>query len=854
VDFDATNITITYQVAPPNDTGNLTWIWIASVGGSGEANTLTSVGTGAEIPKTKTGVNYDIRSIVGGTGIDSTQNTNDITLDIDSTVATLTGSQTLTNKTIDSISNVMKNLGGSNYEVFKDGSTWYARNTATGAITSSNSDATIVIQAAMDALTGSRTNIETVKVRGVGEIDKLEIPSYTRLDLTDAKLTLVAHTNPTNVDHMFVNSDTTNGNTQIQIIGGIIDGDRANQYPYGTTPPADEDTANIVQFTKVTDSIVSNMTISNTPARAIRFRECTNCTAIHNRLTTINAEGIQFRLGSANKMLYNYANNLRASFYTTHESHDGILHGNYGETVTANTSGMNNSSLRTIVTNNTIRDTRLAAFTMSEGTSSYEGSGSIIMGNDFSDSDDCGILVVSVTQTGLLIKNNNIYNNDEHGIRIGAVKSAIEMDGNLVHDNAWGGIVFDSGTGVIPSQCTAANNIVWNNGTALGSDENRSGIVISGQSDGIIDNITISNNICYDSRAGGSKTQKYGIYCRYSSNCSIIQNNVRNNATNGIILVDTNTGLRMFENLGYSSDTPIATTTGTETLTNKTLTTPTIAQIINSGTLTLPTSTDTLVGRDTTDTLTNKTLTSPTINSPTLTNSGNTLTLPTSTDTLVGRATTDTLTNKTLTSPTINDINISGTVTLPDADNTGITLQHPSRSGTEKFLTLNVVDAASTDSITIENTTGTAGRFIPTFIFTHSSSNNVAGAFIGRCNSSQDTGTNPLFSINGRQLTAALSTRPIFGINTYSDAYAYIFYKNKLSIGNTSYPVDIEIANSATGTKIGTATTQKIGFYNATPVTQRSFVASPAADATELKTAVDAIRTILSDLGLMAAS
>jgi hypothetical protein len=60
--------------------------------------------------------------------------------------------------------------------------------------------------------------------------------------------------------------------------------------------------------------------------------------------------------------------------------------------------------------------------------------------------------------------------------------------------------------------------------------------------------------------------------------------------------------------------TGVVTLTGTQTLTNKTLTTPIISSISNTGTVTLPTSTDTLVGRATTDTLTNKTLTSPTIN------------------------------------------------------------------------------------------------------------------------------------------------------------------------------------------------------------------------------------------------
>lgn len=109
----------------------------------------------------------------------------------------------------------------------------------------------------------------------------------------------------------------------------------------------------------------------------------------------------------------------------------------------------------------------------------------------------------------------------------------------------------------------------------------------------------------------------------------------------------------------------LVTTSGTQTLTNKTLTSPVISSISNTGTLTLPTSTDTLVGRSTTDTLTNKTLTNPSISSI---NNGGTITIPLGNLTLATLSGAETLSNKTLISPAISAISNGGTVTVPSGN------------------------------------------------------------------------------------------------------------------------------------------------------------------------------------------
>ena len=114
----------------------------------------------------------------------------------------------------------------------------------------------------------------------------------------------------------------------------------------------------------------------------------------------------------------------------------------------------------------------------------------------------------------------------------------------------------------------------------------------------------------------------------------------------GVISDETGTGQLVFATL------PTFGTSGVK-LSGSTSGTTQILSAATAGTsvITLPTGTDTLVGKATTDTLTNKTLTAPVISS--ITNTG-TITLPTATTTLVGTDTTDTLTNKTLTDPKIN--------------------------------------------------------------------------------------------------------------------------------------------------------------------------------------------------------
>jgi hypothetical protein len=74
--------------------------------------------------------------------------------------------------------------------------------------------------------------------------------------------------------------------------------------------------------------------------------------------------------------------------------------------------------------------------------------------------------------------------------------------------------------------------------------------------------------------------------------------------------------------------------------------------------------------------------------------------------------------------------------------------------------------------------------------------------------------------------------------------------------GNLNLSTKDLVTDTTTGTKIGTSTSQKIGFFNATPVDQPATVADPSGVTTdedvEARTAINAIIDRLQELGLIA--
>jgi len=150
-------------------------------------------------------------------------------------------------------------------------------------------DDTKVIQKALDSLTPNRTWKEKVVLKGSFEIKTtIEIPSYTVLDLTQAKLKLVQD----GIDLIYSKGldtskvDDSPAIEYVDIIGGTIDGNRSNL----------TSAASLIVL-KAKHSKVINVTLKEVEGVAIYFLQSEDCKALFNTVDGCNHGAIVFDRG-----------------------------------------------------------------------------------------------------------------------------------------------------------------------------------------------------------------------------------------------------------------------------------------------------------------------------------------------------------------------------------------------------------------------------------------------------------------------------------------------------------------------------------------------------------------------------
>jgi hypothetical protein len=235
-----------------------------------------------------------------------------------------------------------------------------------------------------------------------------------------------------------------------------------------------------------------------------------------------------------------------------------------------------------------------AAFSASTGISITDGAISTSI-TQYNDASARG--AISVTDSG---GDGSLAYNNTTGVITFTGPSATDV---RAHFSAGTGVSITTGAIAIGQAVATNSNVTFNDVTVSGN------LTVSGTTTTVnTETINLADNIItLNSNEAGTPSQNAGIEVE------------RGTSTNVAFQWNETTDVWEYTVDG-TNYIPVVGTTATQTLTNKTLTSPVIGSIVNTGTLTLPTSTDTLVGRATTDTLTNKTISGA---SNTLSNIGN---------------------------------------------------------------------------------------------------------------------------------------------------------------------------------------------------------------------------------------
>ncbi len=442
------------------------------------------------------------------------------------------------------------------YTVFKSGSTIYAMDSQ-GNIDFSGTNPVTVMESAMGNLTAGRTWKEKIVVIGDYEVTSIiDIPSYTIFELK-------GRIKP--ADDGFVgvaimrNSDITNGNTDIELIGGTIDGNKANL-----------DTG--VNFN---NCIHIEGSSSSLEAKRIVIRDwdIANC----------KSEGIETRFASDFIFTRNkISGNGDDGFSILQDSHDGVISDNiiqdntsatgsssgieiedgsyqisvvgnlvHGEGVGSNMSGIKmvvdsgsiyNAPHDVTITGNVVRNVQGIALSAISNKTTATMYNVIFTGNVVKNTGDSGISIggnSTIKIKRAVVQGNTVENAgnaaSEVGIYAGYGENIIVSE-NVVTESA------DSGIRVyLVSEANFINNHLKNNGNSTAAYA----IYVTGTNSS---SIHIRGNFIHDDQ--GTPTQN-GVGVNAATSKIIIEENNFGTVASTYVVLESSSSATVKNNLGY---------------------------------------------------------------------------------------------------------------------------------------------------------------------------------------------------------------------------------------------------------------------------------------------------------------
>lgn len=447
----------------------------------------------------------------------------------------------------------------------------------------------------------------------------------------------------------------------------------------------------------------------------------------------------------------------------------------------------------------------------------------LIENNIVSDNVLYGIRLPSLADS-FIISGNTVRNCFNYGIFVGSSRGNI-ID-NLIYGNGRDGIDIEVGTGSYNpiSRINITGNQIYDNSRYIA---NYDGIEIQPASTAGISDIIISNNNIYDEQ--NTKTQRYGIILRTGGNLdriSVAANNLTGNLTGPLLLQNTSENISVTNNTGVNpaSRSEMGNVTGATTFDSTT------ANYFNA----------TLIG--------NITAVMPTSNVV----KGAVMTWILTQDATGGR--TLSLPANAVAAGTNQGLVLSTAASVTDIINwvyDGTKWREVSRS-------LATTKVSSREGIT---STGPAtSNIVPLTLTQSDTTNNPDTQLV------TNSGTGNGIKVNQNGVLAS-SKYALFIDSSVAQVSAALVRMRQNNASTTQATLQLDNAGSGpaldlvsgnirtgttTGSKIGTATNQKLAFYNATPIVQPSATPANATDLATAITLVNDLKAKLVSLGLIA--